>query len=101
MAQRFQTLLCVAIQATFITGFSLPAYAEFNGKPCQCRKPGGKVNEGTVACISTPEGDKMMRCQMVLNNSAWVTLHDGCAIGTLEKLDIRDISPIVKDFSKG
>jgi hypothetical protein len=64
-----------------------PAYAEFNGQPCQCRTPDGKVDEGTIRCISTPEGDRMMRCQMVLNNSAWVPLQqDSCAVGNLSPM---------------
>ncbi|MEN0087714.1 MAG: hypothetical protein AAF737_04685 [Pseudomonadota bacterium] len=62
---------------------ALPAYAEFNGKPCQCRSKEGKVDEGTVMCMSTSSGEKLMRCEMVLNNSAWVPIANGCAVGQI------------------
>ncbi|MEO0635951.1 MAG: hypothetical protein AAFY73_04825 [Pseudomonadota bacterium] len=57
------------------------SYAEFNGQPCQCRSKEGKVDEGTVMCMSTSSGEKLMRCEMVLNNTAWVPIANGCAVG--------------------
>ena len=64
-----------------LLAISGPAYAEFNGQPCQCRHQGGKVDEGTVMCIVTPQGPKLMLCETVLNNTSWREISNGCAVG--------------------
>ncbi|MEO0497824.1 MAG: hypothetical protein AAF141_10710 [Pseudomonadota bacterium] len=74
---------CFTSAVVLMSGLTTPAFAEFNGKPCQCRSKEGKVDEGTVMCMQTNSGEKLMRCEMVLNNSAWVPLANGCAVGNM------------------
>ncbi|MFU0503749.1 hypothetical protein [Pseudaminobacter sp. NGMCC 1.201702] len=45
---------------------------------CQCLANGRKYHHGEVACLKLPTGDQLARCDMVLNNSAWKKVSDGC-----------------------
>ena len=73
----------IAIAFISVLALTSASYAEFNGKPCQCRSKEGKVDEGTVMCMSTSSGERLMRCEMVLNNTAWVPIANGCAVGSV------------------
>ena len=45
---------------------------------CQCLANGRKYHHGEIACLKLPTGDQLARCDMVLNNSAWKKVADGC-----------------------
>lgn len=39
--------------------------------PCTCRAQGRDFELGERACLRTPNGMRMARCTMVLNNTSW------------------------------
>lgn len=45
---------------------------------CECRANGRLYRHGELACLRLPTGDHLARCDMVLNNSAWLKVQDGC-----------------------
>ncbi|WP_274629238.1 hypothetical protein [Arvimicrobium flavum] len=45
---------------------------------CKCRANGKLFHHGEVACLSLPTGQQLARCDMVLNNSSWQKVQDGC-----------------------
>ena len=54
---------------------SAPASAE-----CTCRAKDVVANEGEVVCLNTPLGQRLARCDKVLNNSSWTFLQGTCPI---------------------
>ncbi len=52
---------------------SAPAAAE-----CTCRARDVVASEGEVVCLNTPLGQRLARCDKVLNNTSWTFLQDGC-----------------------
>ncbi len=52
---------------------SAPASAD-----CTCRSRDVVASEGEVVCLNTPFGQRLARCDKVLNNSSWTFLQDGC-----------------------
>ena len=51
--------------------------------PCECRYKGGKATLGETICRSI--GGKMMtlRCDLVLNNTNWTAIEEGCATANM------------------
>jgi hypothetical protein len=46
---------------------------------CRCRGSDGTIfQQGELACIKTPKGLRLARCEMVLNNSSWTVVRDDC-----------------------
>lgn len=45
---------------------------------CQCLANGRRYHHGEVACLILPNGSQLARCDMVLNNSSWKKIRDGC-----------------------
>lgn len=45
---------------------------------CTCIYTGGTVKEGETACIWTPKGNALARCEKVLNNTSWKLLGKAC-----------------------
>jgi len=62
-------LLSVAMLASSLTA----ALAD-----CQCLANGKVYHHGELACLKLPNGNQLARCDMVLNNSAWKKISDGC-----------------------
>ena len=52
---------------------SAPASAE-----CTCRAKDVVANEGEVVCLNTPLGQRLARCDKVLNNTSWTFLQGAC-----------------------
>jgi hypothetical protein len=64
----------VAILAAILaSAVATPAKAD-----CKCRAPGFIAHHGQVACLRTPEGYRLARCGMSLNNSAWIFTQESC-----------------------
>jgi hypothetical protein len=59
----------------------------FAGAKCKCRFNGGYIEEGQTACLKTPTGMSLARCEKVLNNTSWKTLNQPCpfALNDLRK----------------
>jgi len=64
----------LCIMALVVSG----AGSAFAGAKCQCRFNGGYIDEGQTACIKTPTGMSLARCEKVLNNTSWKTLNQPC-----------------------
>jgi hypothetical protein len=45
---------------------------------CTCRSRDIVANEGEVVCLNTPLGQRLARCDKVLNNTSWTFLQDAC-----------------------
>jgi hypothetical protein len=45
---------------------------------CRCMANGRTFHHGEIACLRLPSGPQLARCGMVLNNSSWIKLQDGC-----------------------
>jgi hypothetical protein len=46
-----------------------------------CRANGQWYRQGETACIDLPcSGPQLSRCDMVLNNSSWKKIQDGCPL---------------------
>ncbi len=41
---------------------------------CTCRAKDVVANEGEVVCLNTPLGQRLARCDKVLNNTSWTFL---------------------------
>jgi len=64
----------VVVLASFVWGSG----QAFAGAKCKCRFNGGYIEEGQTACIKTPTGMSLARCEKVLNNTSWKTLNKPC-----------------------
>lgn len=80
------SLLAVAMLAASPTA----AFAD-----CQCLANGRKYHHGEVACLMLPNGDQLARCDMVLNNSSWKKIRDGCPEADAAPLSPADAPTIV------
>ena len=68
------------ILAAFLLGpFAAPARAI----DCTCRFGGQNFELGATACLKGPNGPRLARCEMVLNNTSWRLLQEGCLLGKL------------------
>jgi hypothetical protein len=59
--------------AFVLTAATTPASAD-----CTCRAPGIVAKHGQIVCLNTPQGPRLARCGMVLNNASWKFLPDAC-----------------------
>ena len=50
---------------------------------CQCMANGRTFHHGEIACLRLPSGSQLARCGMVLNNSSWIKLQDGCPVAAI------------------
>ncbi len=46
--------------------------------PCTCRSGGQTFEMGATICLRTPEGSRMARCVMVINNPSWEATGTSC-----------------------
>ncbi|WP_349360825.1 hypothetical protein [Stappia sp.] len=46
--------------------------------PCTCRFRGEDYQIGEIACLKGPQGPRLARCDMTLNNTSWIFLDVGC-----------------------
>lgn len=52
-------------------------------KKCYCRTATGEhVEVGKVACLRTNNGPRVARCEMVLNNTAWIFTDNPCPVAS-------------------
>ena len=53
---------------------------------CICRFKGGTVTHGQTACVATPHGKELARCEKVLNMASWHFLGQPCPLAAGEDL---------------
>jgi len=69
--------LSLAVLAASIAAAS----ADNAGKKCYCRTATGqKLEVGKVTCLKTGKGLQEARCDLVLNNTAWIFTGNQCPI---------------------
>ena len=90
-------ILAVALGLSGLFVFHGPVYA---GPECTCRFSGGEVAEGQTACIKSPNGMKMARCEKVLNNTSWKILDTPCPYSQVKPLEIPNMTIAELDFRK-
>ncbi len=67
-----------------------PAIAQHPAKPgvklakknCTCRFMGRKYELGVMLCLKTPNGPRMARCELNLNNTSWKPTSTPCNIAS-------------------
>ena len=61
--------------------------------PCECRHSGGKAVLGETICRR--RGDRLvkLRCELVLNNTAWKETGDGCDTASLPRSPMKGAPP--------
>lgn len=47
-----------------------------------CHANGLVFGQGQVVCLDIPCAPQLARCGMVLNNSAWIKIQDGCVVSS-------------------
>jgi len=62
------------------------------GPDCTCRHSDGEIAEGQTACIKSPNGMTMARCERVLNNTSWKILDQPCPYSEALELDEKDFA---------
>jgi hypothetical protein len=50
-----------------------------------CHANGLVFGQGQVVCLDIPCAPQLARCGMVLNNSAWIKIQDGCVVSSQER----------------
>lgn len=78
--------------AVIMGGSALLSTTAFAGPNCTCRHSGGEIAEGQTACIKSPNGMTMARCERVLNNTSWKMLEMPCPYSNLQENDTNNIS---------
>ena len=72
-------LRAIGIATALLAGAASPANAD-----CTCRGPGFVAHHGETVCLHTPNGPRLARCGMMLNNSSWTFLPDPCPEASLQ-----------------
>jgi hypothetical protein len=57
--------------------------------PCLCRFDGRTFKLGARVCMQTPDGVRIARCDMHLNNTTWVPTDEPCVISQWQTLPVR------------
>jgi len=68
----FETLLIAAM--------TVGAAADPQAAGPTCHANGLVFGQGQVVCLDIPCAPQLARCGMVLNNSAWIKIQDGCVV---------------------
>lgn len=71
--------LLMGITAAVLGGLSV----SLANADCTCRAPGLVAHHGQTVCLRTPDGLRLARCEMVLNNSSWTFLPEACPQASL------------------
>ncbi|WP_407051368.1 hypothetical protein [Methyloraptor flagellatus] len=64
------------IAALLLAAGPTPATAD---PDCTCRGPGGRLfHQGETTCLPSPDGPRLARCAMALNNTSWAYTKERC-----------------------
>lgn len=75
------------LAAAMLAPIVLPAYAI----DCTCRFGGENFQLGDIVCLKGPDGPRLAQCDMMLNNTSWRPLSEGCPVGQLPLGTIEEI----------
>lgn len=74
-ARLSRVLVPVLLAGAVVIGWADPARAA-----CTCRAEGRSFELGTTVCLKSPQGLRLARCEMALNNTSWRWLQEGCPV---------------------
>jgi len=86
---RYAALLVGLLIAVPVSATEPLPIAKFNGwqgpkpakPPCECRAlDGNKLGLGAKMCVKRGDQLVTMQCRLVLNNTAWKKVQDGCDV---------------------
>jgi len=60
---------------------------------CTCRYDGGRVELGQTVCMKTPQGERLARCDMAINNPSWTFIDALCPTASLSPAPPRRAHP--------
>lgn len=64
------------VGASLLALIPAPAVAD---PDCTCRGPGGRLfHQGETTCLPSPDGPRLARCAMALNNTSWAYTKERC-----------------------
>ena len=73
----FPILLAASAALVVTSGFAL---AQGDRSSCYCRYFGKYFAQGAKVCMATPNGMRMARCTMSLNNTSWEITEESCPL---------------------
>jgi hypothetical protein len=77
-------LATIALTIAVSTAQDLSTVQDMESSGPMCRANGQWYLQGEIACIQPPCMEpRLSRCGMVLNNSAWQKIQDGCPISAV------------------
>ena len=78
------------MKAAMAIGLFFPAFLWTSAAmaDCKCMANGRVFHHGEIACLRLPSGPQLAQCGMVLNNSSWIKLQDGCPLARTSAKDI-------------
>jgi hypothetical protein len=85
------------MKAAMAIGLFFPAllWASAAMADCKCMANGRVFHHGEIACLRLPSGPQLAQCGMVLNNSSWIKLQDGCPLAEMsEDVPARHMTPV-------
>jgi hypothetical protein len=81
----------------FLSAIATPALA---GPECRCRYLGREFDHGALVCITLDGRSKLARCDMLLNNSSWTFLKDGCPSAEVTPLPTEIAAALAADHAE-
>lgn len=95
------------LMGLFIGAVIMVPTASFAERKCECRYFGNYIPVGSKICMNTPNGARMAKCEMMLNNPTWQFEDDECPLAynltpgtteniTLAKTSISQIGSLLK-----
>ena len=70
------------------------------GPECRCRYLGREFEHGALVCITLDGRSKLARCDMLLNNSSWTFLKDGCPSALMTPLRNEFAAALASDHAE-
>jgi hypothetical protein len=79
------------MKAAMAIGLFFPAllWASAAMADCKCMANGRVFHHGEIACLRLPSGPQLAQCGMVLNNSSWIKLQDGCPLAETRAIQFK------------
>lgn len=78
-------MLRSALLSLTLAAASIAAQPALSAPDCTCRGNGQNIPEGQTVCLKTASGNKLARCERVLNNTSWKMLGEECPVAQLPR----------------
>jgi hypothetical protein len=64
--------------------------------PCRCLYQGKAFKLGEIVCMRTHIGVVMTRCELFLNNTAWMPTSEPCTISDSTHRSVASLRPVIE-----